>query len=134
DLPSPAPGEEGARVTVPSTTTGYLPNVETPRAGGNPRWGRLRSGDNGSSRKGSSRRYQGKSRDPVPREQSSRSQVFSPRRRRPHRGFPPARGVSTLAAGGSKSGLLRRDLPVSADPGRLPPVRQPGAGGMKGCD
>src|SRR6185312_3585716 len=40
--------------------------VETPRGGGNPRWGRLRSGDNGSIGKKSSRRLQGKSRSPVP--------------------------------------------------------------------
>src|SRR6185312_15552145 len=51
---------------VACSTTGYLPNVETPRAGGNPRWGRLRSGDNGSNRKGSSRRHLGKSRGPAP--------------------------------------------------------------------
>src|SRR3954464_13657226 len=33
-------------------------NVETPRFGGNPRWGRLRIGGNGPKRKGTSRRQQ----------------------------------------------------------------------------
>src|SRR6185312_15917274 len=44
----------------------YLHTVETPRFRGNPGWGRLRSGDIDSNRKGSSRQHQGKSRGPVP--------------------------------------------------------------------
>ena len=73
-----------------------LNNVETPRVGGNPRWGRLRGGDNTCTLEDCPRAQGRLDLTWCRRDDPFRFEPLSTLRRRLHRGVPPTRGVSTL--------------------------------------
>src|SRR6185312_2546416 len=109
----------------------YLPNVETPRAGGNPRWGRLRSGNDGSKgrdRPGGTKANPGAL---CPRTVFEESDVI-PASETPSPGVPP--GTGRLYIGEAVGRPARRGVPpsptgkspTSAAP---PPRRRPSASG-----
>jgi hypothetical protein len=95
---------------------------DTPRAGGNLRWGRLRSGDNGSNRKGSSRWAPNKSRGPVPAN-SLRGVRCYPRLGDAPTGGSPRHGVSLHWAAGDCRGTVTGTPPIPG--GRSEPKLAP---------